>query len=279
VFIKTASILFITLFFTACSSSPKRSAPIVNILPSAVQSTANGVPGTYVVKPGENLYRIAFEHGLTYRDLAAWNNIADVNDIKVGQVLKLSGPDGVGSEANGVVVTGTNRVSSVSTKPLGTSTTVVTPTANTKNIVTMTDKPEVSSAAPTVTASSAEIGEDAIKMSWPAEGTMSASFAKNGKGIDINGKVGQAISAAADGGVVYSGAGLRGYGKMIILKHNKAYLTAYAHNNKLLVKEGDSVKKGQKIAEMGSTDADSVKLHFEVRRFGKPVDPTKYLTN
>ena len=278
-FIKTAGILFITLFVTACSSAPKRSAPIVDISPSAsVQSAANGSPsGIYVVKPGENLYRIAFEHGLTYRDLAAWNNIVDVNDIKVGQVLKLSGPEGAGTIATGVVVTGTNRVSNVHTKPLdsrGTATSI----AGIKN-GTLTAKTPITAAPTTAPVNFTALDEDTIKMSWPALGPVAASFAKNGKGIDISGKVGQAVAAAADGSVVYSGAGLRGYGKMIILKHNKTYLTAYAHNNKLLVKEGDSVKKGQKIAEMGNTDADSVKLHFEVRRFGKPVDPTKYLTN
>jgi lipoprotein NlpD len=267
VLIKTASILFVTAFLTACSATPKRFAPIVDISPAKVSKpTVNDeVTGTYVVKPGENLYRIAFEHGLTYRDLAAWNNIANVNDIKIGQVLKLSAPNEGRAPAAGVVITGTDRASTIQSKPLGNaSSTTLIPT-----------KPTVANAP----SAALVIGDDAIKMSWPAHGPVEASFAKNGKGIDISGKVGQAIAAAADGGVVYSGAGLRGYGKMIILKHNKAYLTAYAHNNKLLVKEGDSVKKGQKIAEMGNTDADSVKLHFEVRRFGKPVDPTKYLTN
>ena len=97
------------------------------------------------------------------------------------------------------------------------------------------------------------------------------------KGLDLGGKVGDAVLAAADGKVVYAGAGLRGYGNLVILKHNNTYLTAYAHNNVLLVKEDQSVRKGQKIAEMGSSDADRVKLHFEVRRQGKPVDPAKYL--
>ena len=113
---------------------------------------------------------------------------------------------------------------------------------------------------------------------WPANGRVIAGFdeAKN-KGIDIAGQAGDPIVAAADGQVVYAGSGLRGYGNLIILKHNNTYLTAYAHNRTLLVKEDQRVSKGQKIAEMGNTDADQVKLHFEVRRQGKPVDPAKYL--
>ena len=113
---------------------------------------------------------------------------------------------------------------------------------------------------------------------WPASGALLAGFdeARN-KGYDIAGKAGDAVLAAADGRVVYSGAGLRGYGNLIILKHNNTFLTAYAHNQTLLVKEDQAVRKGQKIAEMGNTDADRVKLHFEIRRQGKPVDPTRYL--
>ena len=121
-------------------------------------------------------------------------------------------------------------------------------------------------------------GADDVNFIWPASGSLIAGFdeARN-KGYDISGKAGDPVLGAADGRVVYAGAGLRGYGNLIILKHNNTYLTAYAHNQSLLVKEDQSVKKGQKIAEMGSTDADRVKLHFEVRRQGKPVDPSRYL--
>ena len=113
---------------------------------------------------------------------------------------------------------------------------------------------------------------------WPASGSLIAGFDEvRNKGYDIGGKAGDPVFAVADGRVVYAGAGLRGYGNLIILKHNNTYLTAYAHNQSLLVKEDQSVRKGQKIAEMGSTDADRVKLHFEVRRQGKPVDPSRYL--
>ncbi|HEU4855199.1 MAG TPA: peptidoglycan DD-metalloendopeptidase family protein [Nitrosospira sp.] len=112
---------------------------------------------------------------------------------------------------------------------------------------------------------------------WPSKGRVSDLFSESTKGIDIVGMRGQAVTASAGGKVVYSGEGLRGYGKLIIIKHNETYLSAYAHNSKLLVKEGETVIKGQKIAEMGSTDAGLVKLHFEIRKNGKPVDPLKYL--
>jgi lipoprotein NlpD len=136
---------------------------------------------------------------------------------------------------------------------------------------------------PPVTASpagpgSGNVGDEDIGWIWPASGSLIAGFdeAKN-KGYDISGKAGDPVLAAADGRVVYAGAGLRGYGNLIILKHNNTYLTAYAHNQTLLVKEDQSVQKGQKIAEMGNSDADRVKLHFEIRRQGKPVDPSRYL--
>lgn len=121
--------------------------------------------------------------------------------------------------------------------------------------------------------------EEVSGWGWPTQGKVIARFTDSNKGLDIGGKTGQPVSAAAKGKVVYSGSGLRGYGKLIIIKHNKTFLTAYAHNSQLLVKEGQVVNKGQKIAEMGNSDADQVKLHFEIRRFGKPVDPQKYLGN
>ena len=121
-------------------------------------------------------------------------------------------------------------------------------------------------------------GEEEVAFIWPGNGAVIAGFdeAKN-KGLDLGGKAGDPVVAAADGRVVYAGAGLRGYGNLIILKHNNTYLSAYAHNQTLLVKEDQTVRKGQKIAEMGNSDADRVKLHFEIRRQGKPVDPAKYL--
>jgi lipoprotein NlpD len=124
-----------------------------------------------------------------------------------------------------------------------------------------------------------EIDDDHLGWVWPTSGKVVAGFSEtaNLKGIDIAGKAGQPVVASAGGKVVYAGTGLRGYGKLIIVKHNNTYLSAYAHNRDILVKEGQQVSKGQKISEMGDTDADQVKLHFEIRRLGKPVDPVKYL--
>jgi lipoprotein NlpD len=123
--------------------------------------------------------------------------------------------------------------------------------------------------------------DDESELEWgmPTSGKIIGEYSEsaNQKGVEIAGTRGQAVVASAAGKVVYSGSGLRGYGKLVIIKHNKTFLSAYAHNDQILVKEGQSVSKGQKIAEMGSTDADQVKLHFEVRKFGKPVDPSKYL--
>jgi lipoprotein NlpD len=127
-------------------------------------------------------------------------------------------------------------------------------------------------------ATPAAAGDDDLGFIWPASGSLIAGFDEvRNKGYDIAGKAGDPVLAAADGRVVYAGAGLRGYGNLVILKHNNTFLTAYAHNQTLLVKEDQAVRKGQKIAEMGSTDADRVKLHFEIRRQGKPVDPSRYL--
>jgi lipoprotein NlpD len=123
------------------------------------------------------------------------------------------------------------------------------------------------------------VEEPTMEWSLPTHGRIITQFSEsdNRKGIDIAGKLGQPVMASANGKVVYSGSGLRGYGKLIIIKHNNTFLSAYAHNNKILVKEGQSVSRGQKIAEMGKTDAKQVELHFEVRRYGKPVDPAKYV--
>ena len=208
-----------------------------------------GKPGYYTVKPGDTLIRIALDTGQNFRDIVRWNNLENPNLIEVGQVLRIVPP----SSDNTLVVT----------RPV-TSGTAATTTA----------------AAPAAAASSPQPvpTEDDIAWIWPAQGKLIAGFdeVKN-KGFDIDGKAGDPIIAVGDGRVVYAGAGLRGYGNLIILKHNNTFLTAYAHNQTLLVKEDQSVKKGQKIAEMGNSDADRVKLHFEIRHQGKPVDPARYL--
>ena len=218
-----------------------------------------GKPGYYTVKPGDTLIRIGLETGQNFRDLVRWNNMENPNLIEVGQVLRVVPP---GSDSSLVV-----------TRPV-TSGMAATTTAAAPG------RPASAPSAPVAGASSPQPAatEDDIAWIWPAQGKLIAGFdeVKN-KGFDIDGKAGDPIIAAGDGRVVYAGAGLRGYGNLIILKHNNTFLTAYAHNQTLLVKEDQSVKKGQKIAEMGNSDADRVKLHFEIRRQGKPVDPARYL--
>lgn len=221
-----------------------------------------GKPGYYTVKPGDTLIRIGLDHGQGAKDIARWSGVDNPNRIEVGQVLRVEPP--VGSVAIAKPVQAGSAVPVVPTavppRPAG----VEKPAA--------ASAPAVSAPAPLAAS------DDEINWIWPAPGAVLAGFdeVKN-KGLDIAGAAGEPVLAAADGRVVYVGAGLRGYGNLIILKHNNTYLTAYAHNQTLLVKEDQSVRKGQKIAEMGNSDADRVKLHFEVRRQGKPVDPAKYL--
>ncbi len=223
-----------------------------------------GKPGYYAVRPGDTIRRIASETGQTWQNIARWNNLDNPDLIEVGQVLRVIAPGASVASAAPATV----EPNGVVTRPVAPQATV-TPSA-----------PGATASAPAkpATPPAAASGDDDLGWIWPAHGTLIAGFdeAKN-KGLDISGKAGDSVLAAADGRVVYAGAGLRGYGNLIILKHNNTYLTAYAHNQALLVKEDQSVQKGQKIAEMGNSDADRVKLHFEIRRQGKPVDPARYL--
>ena len=239
--------------------------PLVKQLPGFENA---GKPGYYTVKPGDMLIRIAVDHGQSPKDVARWSNIENPNRIEIGQVLRVAPPVPASSVA-GVV-----------TRPVTTGTATPVIVASLPATVGA-DKPAAAVAAASsapVAPSSSIATDDEIKWIWPTQGAVLAGFdeAKN-KGLDIGGTAGDPVLAAADGRGVYVGAGLRGYGNLIILKHNNMFLTAYAHNQTLLIKEDQSVRQGQKIAEMGSSDADRVKLHFEVRRQGKPVDPAKYL--
>jgi lipoprotein NlpD len=229
-----------------------------------------GKAGYYAVKPGETLIRIGLETGQNWKDIARWNNLDQPNQIEVGQVLRVAPP------SVGATVTST----AVVTRPITSSGAATASSAQAGKPVTTASAAAAATAAavaPAAAADSVSV-EDNLAWSWPVQGPVLTGFdeVKN-KGLDIGGSAGDPVVAAADGRVVYVGAGLRGYGNLIILKHNSTYLTAYAHNRSLLVKEDQSVRKGQKIAEMGNSDADRVKLHFEVRRQGKPVDPAKYL--
>lgn len=294
--------------------------------PAAVEP--EGRPQTYTVKRGDTLHGIALDQGLDYRDLAAWNNIENVNLILVGQVLRVVPPgDAPAAVASGVQTMPLRSVPPVQPGDAASPHTAAPPpTAMTgsRNTETYKTQPKAvkepyseaavrdmqrAATAPAAVAAAlpppepapppavapvepkpepkaspkpaGSAPDDAEKLdwAWPAKGKVVAGFSEVGnlKGIDISGTAGQPVTASAAGKVVYAGTGLRGYGKLIIVKHNDTYLSAYAHNRDILVKEGQQVGRGQKIAEMGNTDADQVKLHFEIRRQGKPVDPLRYL--
>lgn len=269
------------LVLAGCSSSGLNRAPVeerpwrgsgapVSVDPGAVKPPQGfenaGKPGYYTVKPGDTLLRISLEHGQSLQDIARWSQVDNPNRIEVGQVLRVVPPtaDSAPLVASGVVVQPVARPQVTETS---------TPSSATGTASADSATPPVAASASSPLPATGD-----IRWIWPANGPVLASFdeVKN-KGLDIGGKAGDPVLAAAEGRVVYVGAGLRGYGNLIILKHNNVYLTAYAHNQTLLVKEEQSVLQGQKIAEMGSSDTDRVKLHFEVRRQGKPVDPAQYL--
>lgn len=301
--IRYLTLVLPAVLLAGCFSQPP--APAVDRT-GATQSRATVAaqpsgPGYYTVKRGDTLYRIALENGQDYRDVAAWNNIANPATIKEGQILRVSPPNVGGQSAEGPVVaqpisSGAVETRSLDPAPSGTANAWVkrepkvgkepysdeayarlnkTDDAPVKAAETKAEvKPEPSAPSAPATPS----GPDEVPWQWPVSGKLLAPFNESSnKGLDISGKSGDPVLAASDGKVVYAGSGLRGYGELVIVKHNATYLSAYAHNRKILVKEGQSVTKGQKIAEMGNTDADTVKLHFEIRKQGKPVDPAQYL--
>ena len=222
--------------------------------------------GSHIVQRGETLYQIAFRYGWDWKALAANNNLRQPFTIYPGQRISLE--QRAASVARAVTPTPTTRPSS-SAPVRTTPTPVPAPVKSTAQKQPVTKKPAPTPAPAALTG-----------WQWPAQGPLIARFQSNAslnKGIDIAGQLGQPIFSAANGTVVYAGRGLIGYGEMIIIKHDDDFLSAYAHNSRLLVKEGEQVRVGQKIAEMGSSGTDRVKLHFEIRRRGQPVDPLGYL--
>lgn len=264
----TASLLLALL--AACASSPMP-APVVDRTSGAgvagVVPLEPAPPGYYRVKRGDTLYRIALENGQSYRDVAAWNSLANANQIEVGQLLRVV-PPGADVNAGSGVATVPVAPGSVQAQPIDQARPVPAPIPSTAAAG--------GASAPSAPASAAA-ADGTIKLAWPVTGQLIGRFDEKGnKGIDIAGKKGDAVQAADDGRVIHVGP-LRGYGNLVIIKHNDTYLTAYGHNDKVLVTEQATVRKGQKIAEMGNSDTDRVKLHFEVRKNGKPVDPMRYL--
>ena len=267
--------------------------------PKSIPRPAEPRGDTYTVKPGDTLYSIALEHGLDYRELAIWNAIENPSALRVGQQLQVRAPADAVVTAPLKGATGT-----VQAQPLGGSPLPASPTPSaavpgaSANVVTeprgvrvpyseqalaQVAKPPASppaAAEPPRTEAKPETprGPEEVDWAWPVRGKVIGTFNdSSSKGIAIAGKLGQPVLASAPGRVIFSGTGIRGFGKLVVIKHNNTYLSVYAHNSELSVKEGQNVTKGQKIAEMGNTDADRVKLHFEIRRLGKPVDPLKLL--
>jgi lipoprotein NlpD len=282
------------LLLAACASS-KVAAPVVDRSNAGTRTDAAAVggPGYHTVKKGETLYSISQQYGREPRDVAAWNNLDNPSLISIGQVLRVQPPEAAG----GVVATPVGN-GGVEVRALDGGAVALASTSTHKSDPKAGKEPYSEAAyarlqgttAPTAPASTAVAGNNAVPAApaaaavvagnwhWPANGKVVAGYKDGGnKGVDIAGKAGDPVLASADGKVVYAGSGLPGYGQLIIIKHDATYLTAYAHNQKILVKEGQAVKQDQKIAEMGSTGTDRVKLHFEVRKAGNPVDPMGYL--
>ncbi len=302
------------LLFASCSITQ----PHVPVIDRATGSQKfAGKPGTafretgkfYLVQKGDTLYGIALNHGLSYKELAEWNNIDDPGAIDIGQQLNLSPPAPSMQPSLFALSEPAQPALSETAMPTAVAVPEEKFVADTDKLKTgpkalklpyseqaMAQLQGLADTPPTLTAqvepatekiakvesklqpqTTKIIAGDQIEWIWPAKGKMLESFSESSKGVNIAGKLGQPVLAAASGKVVYSGAGLRGYGNLIIVKHNDTYLSAYAHNSKLLVKEGQAVTRGQKIAEMGNSDTELVKLHFEIRMHGKPVDPLKHL--
>ena len=246
-------------------------------------------PGEFhTVRRGDTLYSIALEHGQSYRDVASWNNIDNPNVIRVGQQLRIAPPEGV------AVAKPVAGPAAVEARPLSAGGPPSTDTFKrepkggkqpyTEQAMAAAQKPEESRPPQSNVPSKVEsrpaepsAGGD-LNWAWPSSGKVIAAYVEGGsKGVDIEGRIGESVLAAEAGKVTYAGSGIRGYGNLLIVQHANSLSSVYAHNSKLLAKEGQQVAKGQKIAELGNSDADQAKLHFEIRRQGKPLDPIKLL--
>ena len=267
-----------TLRATVAAASPAQSAASAAEPAKPVAVDPNlGKPGFYTIKPGDTLIRIGLDNGQNWKDLMRWNNLSNPNLIEVGQVIRIISPGVDPATATSRPVT-TARVEtrSLDSKPGSALVPALTSASAPASSASGAVAPPP--AAREAAAATPRDGDDDITWAWPATTPVSTPFDDaRSKGLVFRGKPGDPVYAAADGRVVYAGSGLRGYGNLVILKHNATYLTAYAHNQTLLVKDDQQVKRGQKIAEMGSTDADGVQLHFEIRKQGKPIDPARLL--
>jgi lipoprotein NlpD len=291
------------LLLAGCTTTSLNEAPIVDRserrAPAATVQAPPPVPaareareGSYIVQRGDTLYSIALAFGQDYRDLARWNGLDDPSKLQVGQTLKVQPPADAPATVAAVPVV---PIAAPEVRPLDTPAPpagaaptppppVPAPAAPPASVSPApAAPPPAGSPAPAAKPadprpSAPAVREGTLNWSWPASGQVVEAFdeARN-KGIDIAGKEGDPVFAAGDGQVVYKGNALRGYGNLVIVKHSDDFISAYAHNRQILVEYGQSVKRGQRIAEMGKSDAEIAKLHFEIRRQGKPVDPLKFL--
>jgi lipoprotein NlpD len=286
-----AILLAVTLLGGCASRTP---APVIERggAPgkAPAQAAAPAKPGEFhMVKRGETLYSIALEHGQSYRDVAAWNNIDNPNVIRVGQQLRIAPPEGAvvvkpvaipaAVEVHPITGAGATDTDTLKREPKGGKQPY---SEQAMAVVQKSDVPQ-REMPPAVQAKAEPIpvepavGGD-LNWVWPSGGRVLAAYVEGGsKGVDIEGRIGEPVLAAEAGKVTYAGSGIRGYGNLLIIQHASGLSSVYAHNSKLLAREGQQVARGQKIAELGKSDTDQAKLHFEIRRQGKPLDPLKLL--
>ena len=286
--LRNAGLVLSVLVLAGCASStpaPVRQATVAPPSQGGVSLPTVGQSREHVVQPGDTLMGLGRLYGRSVNELIAWNNLSNPNQIVPGQRLLVAPPGAMAIEPVAVA----RPVEVIPVLPPGAVTTDVIPlrqepkggTQPYSDQTLASIRPEADPGMPPAAVNLPDAPPPVAGQTgwlWPASGALLAGFSEaTNKGIDIAGRPGDPVVASADGKVVYSGSGLRGYGKLVIIKHDESYLTAYAHNQALLVKEGDTVSRGQKIAELGSTDADRPKLHFEIRKQGRPVDPMGYL--
>jgi lipoprotein NlpD len=276
----------LTLLALAACATRQDSAPVVDrtkgAKPAAPAAAAQPTGEFYVVKRGDTLYSIALEHGVDYRELAQLNGLSDPTKISVGQQLRVKPPPerAAQQDRNPVVVGTAKGTGRPEARPLE------APGAQGSGDASTKTNPKAQR-LPYSKENAASIGKeepkepkdaDAISFIWPAKGKVIAGFAEpRSKGIDIEGKIGDPVVAAAAGRVTYIGNGIPGLGKLVVLKHENGFITVYAHNKEIVVKEQQLVTRGQKIAELGATDSERPKLHFQIRKGSAPVDPMRYL--
>lgn len=256
-----------------CATSGGTSQSIETRPTTAAPTRQPVTQGQYRVRRGDTLYSIANRHGWDWQPLAQYNGIQPPYSLRVGQVIRF-GNSSAAPKAQVAAVTPATPAAAPAAAP--TQSTAVAPVV----VPPPQAQPATSATPTTTTTTSTPPAVSPSGWGWPANGQVIGLFSSNSslnKGIDIGGDLGQPVYAASTGSVVYAGSGLRGYGELVIIKHSDTYVSAYGHNRRLLVREGQRVKAGEKIAEMGSTGTDRVKLHFEIRRQGKPVDPLQYL--